>query len=86
MSLQEYRPKRQHQQQNPSSTTAGAGFAYPTSGAPVDAMTGAATKAPLPRPRKLTQLQKQVYAERAAGGKPFSYPAVGEVIPGARAE
>jgi hypothetical protein len=53
---------------------------------PVDGMTGAATKIPRPPPRKMTQLQKQVYAERAAGGKPFAYPAVGEVIPGARAE
>jgi hypothetical protein len=53
---------------------------------PVDAMTGAATKIPRPPPRKMTQLQKQVAAERAAGGKPFAYPGVGEVIPGARAE
>ncbi len=53
---------------------------------PVDAMTGAATKIPIQRPAKLTQLQKQVYAERAAGAKPFAYPKIGEVLPGARAE
>ena len=91
MSLQEYRPRLQHRQQNPNATTAGAGFAYSASGAATPQVTsapvtGAATRVPISRPRKLTHLQKQVYAERAAGGKPFSYTAVGEVIPGARAE